>query len=192
MLFEQAGEFIVNKLRTELSAHFTYHNVNHTLDVYSAAERIALQEGIAPQQMKLLLTAAWYHDSGFLIRTDEHEEESCRIAIDSLTDFEYSTDEIDTLCALIRATKVPQLPQNHLEQILADADLDYLGREDFWPISDKLYQELLAVGTVSNKQEWNLIQVKFLENHHFFTQTAINSRQAQKDINLAAIKAQIK
>ncbi|MES2278096.1 MAG: HD domain-containing protein [Bacteroidota bacterium] len=191
MQFEQAGDFILNKLRNQLPAHFTYHQVNHTLDVYRAAERLALQENIGPEQMQLLLTAAWYHDTGFLVGPEGHEEESCRIATETLPGFGYSADEIVTICGLIRATRIPQTPHNHLEQILADADLDYLGRLDFDEIGNKLYNELLFTGKVSNKREWDFAQVKFMENHHYFTQTAINARQVQKDINLAKIKAQI-
>jgi len=191
MLFEQAGEYIMNKLASDLPAHFTYHQVNHTLDVYQAAERIGTNEGIGGHDMQLLLTAAWYHDTGFFVGPEGHEEESCRIATDVLPGFEYTENEIDTICGLIRATRIPQSPSNHLEQILADADLDYLGRDDFATISDKLYRELAFAGKVDNPLEWNFAQVKFMENHHYFTQTAINSRQAQKDINLAQIKAQI-
>ncbi len=191
MLFEKAGEFIIDKLRTELPTHFTYHSVNHTLDVYNAAERIGLREGIGHGEMQLLLTAAWFHDSGFLFGPEEHEEQSCRIARETLPGFGYTENEIYTVCELICATKVPQLPHNHLEQILADADLDYLGRDDFWIISDTLYQELLFAGKINNKTEWDFVQVKFMEQHHFFTKTSINSRQVQKDINLAQIKLQI-
>jgi uncharacterized membrane-anchored protein YitT (DUF2179 family)/predicted metal-dependent HD superfamily phosphohydrolase len=191
MLFEQAGEFILNRLQQELPAHFTYHHTDHILDVYRAAERIGRQEGITDTQMKWLLTAAWYHDTGFLVGPDGHEEESCRIAKETLPQFEYSDDDIEVICGLIRATRMPQSPRNHLEQILCDADLDYLGRDDFFPISDKLYKELALAGKIGHKQEWDMAQVKFMENHHYFTQTAINTRQAQKEINLAKIKLQL-
>ena len=43
----------------------------------------------------------------------------------------------DLFSQLILATKVPQKPKNKLEKIICDADLDYLGREDFDNISDK-------------------------------------------------------
>jgi len=191
MLFEPAQAFIFNKLQAELPAHLTYHNASHTLDVYNAAERIGVQERIDQEDMRLLLTAACYHDSGFLIAAEEHEEHSCNIARETLPGFDYTQQQLDIIFGLIRATRVPQLPNNHLEQILADADLDYLGRNDFWPISDKLYEELLFTGKINNKQEWNPVQLRFMEAHHFFTQTAIQTRQKQKELNLASIKLQI-
>src|SRR5476651_1180656 len=142
MLFEKAGEYIMNKLASNLPAHISYNKVNNTLDVYPAAERIGTNEAIGGHNMQLLLTAAMYHDTGFFVGPDGHEEESCRIAKAVLPGFEYTESEIDTICGLIRATRIPQSPRNHLEQILADADLDYLGRDDFAAISDKLYREL--------------------------------------------------
>jgi uncharacterized membrane-anchored protein YitT (DUF2179 family)/predicted metal-dependent HD superfamily phosphohydrolase len=192
MLFEQAGEFIINKLRNQLPPHFAYHNLEHTLDVFSAAERLGAQEGVDGARLKLLLTAAWYHDSGFLEVAEGHEEHSCRIARQYLPGFEYADAEIETICGMIMATRMPQTPKTDMEQLLADADLDYLGREDFFEISSKLYAELAFAGKVANKHEWDFAQVKFMESHHYFTQTAIKARQAQKEINLAKIKAQIK
>ncbi|MCY1378022.1 hypothetical protein D3C87_1448270 [compost metagenome] len=89
---------------------------------------------------------------------------------------------------MIMATRIPQMPQNLLEEILADADLDYLGRDDFFTIGDRLYEELSVFGMVSNEWDWNVLQVKFLEAHHYFTDTAIRLRKQKKEENLQKIK----
>jgi len=191
MQFEQAGEFILNKLHHELPAHLNYHNIEHTLDVYHAAEYIGKQENITGDDMKLLLTAAWYHDAGFLIRTIGHEEESCRIAREALPGYDYSRHEIEQVCGMIMATRLPQMPKNHLEQILADADLDYLGRDDFFTINHKLFAELSHLGGISNDIDWYRENVDFMENHHYFTQTSVKLRKAQKEANLKQIKSKI-
>lgn len=192
MRFKQAGKYIIGKLSRELPPHLSYHSVEHTQDVYTAAEAIGRQEGIGPHQMKLLLTAAWYHDAGFLNGAKEHEEESCRIAEETLPGFGYTAADIETICGLIRATKIPQSPQNHLEEILADADLDYLGRDDFFTIGEKLFNELSVLGIIHSDEEWNRLQVRFLENHHYFTRSAINSRQETKEQHLQQVKDKLK
>lgn len=192
MQFEKACEFILNKLKNELPQHLTYHTVDHTLDVCRAAERIGLQENITAAQMKLLLTAAYYHDCGYLTTTAGHEEESCRVAEEFLPGFGYDSEAIAEICGMIRATRLPQSPQTLAEQILADADLDYLGRDDFFSISDQLFLEFVALGLVTDKNEWNKMQIKFFENHRYFTATAINLRQAHKEQNQQQIKAAIK
>ena len=187
MLLEQAGEFILNKIGNELPGNYYYHNADHTRDVHAATESIAIAEGIKGEELTLLLTAAYYHDSGYLRTLNEHEAESCRIAIEYLPGFGYSPEQIEKICGMIKATRIPQTPHNKLEEILADADLDYLGRDDFFDIGDKFYHER----GLSDRDAWNAIQVKFLEEHHYFTQTALNLRNAKKQENLAKVKALI-
>jgi hypothetical protein len=92
---------------------------------------------------------------------------------------------------MIMATKIPQTPNNHLEQILADADLDYLGRDDFFTIGNKLYDELAMFGIITNERDWNLLQERFLESHNYHTATAISSRNAKKQQNLDIIKSKL-
>lgn len=191
MQFKRAGTYILKKLSRELPAHLSYHSVEHINDVFKAAQRIGTMEGIGRHEMKLLLTAAWYHDAGFLKGAKDHEEESCRIASEVLPPFGYTPVEIDRICGLIMATKIPQAPTNLLEQILADADLDYLGRDDFFTIGNQLFAELSVFGIIQTEEEWNRLQVRFLEGHHYFTQTAIKTRQSQKEKHLERVKAKL-
>ncbi|MES2108644.1 MAG: HD domain-containing protein [Bacteroidota bacterium] len=191
MRLDDAAEFIITKLNNELPGNLVYHNTTHTLDVVASARRLGEAEDISPADMDLLLTAAYYHDSGFLVKMAGHEEESCRIAHQALPGFSYSSDEIEKICGMIMATRLPQLPQNHLEQILADADLDDLGRDDFFTIGDKLFLENSFFGLKNDPHEWRCKQLDFMEKHHYFTKSAINLRQAKKDANLERIKAQV-
>lgn len=180
---------VINKLENGLSPNLTYHNVAHTLDVLNQAIIIANKEGILDEEDLLLLkVSALYHDVGFLHSYSGHEEVSCSIATEELKEFGFSDQMIQKVSGMIRATKVPQLPQNKLEEIICDSDLDYLGRNDFWTIGEGLYKEFLDQKFVSNYRDWNLLQVKFLESHHYFTKTSKSCRQQQKQIHLNAIK----
>lgn len=191
MQFEQAGDFIINKLRKDLPAKLTYHNIEHTCDVYLAAEKLAKQENIPASDQVLLLTAALYHDCGFLVRVEQHEEESCRIAKAHLPLFGYNDEDIDTICNMIMATRMPQSPVTLPERILADADLDYLGRDDFFKVGDRLFTELAYAGALGSKHEWDQLQLEFMEKHSYFTKSAINLRQVKKEANIDRIKAQL-
>ncbi|HVW96000.1 MAG TPA: HD domain-containing protein [Mucilaginibacter sp.] len=190
MQLEQAGTYILHRLETELPPALHYHNAAHTRNVYKAAKQLGEAEGITGDELTMLLTAAYYHDCGFLVKVKGHEEESCRIARDILPGFGYNTTETDRICGMIMATRLPQSPQNHLEEILADADLDYLGREDFFIVGDKLFAENLLAGTIKNREEWDCAQVAFITNHRYFTKSAINLREAKKEANLERVKAQ--
>jgi uncharacterized protein len=191
MQYEQAKEIILKKLENELPQHLSYHSVAHVKDVCNAASEIAASEGITGEDLTLLMTAALFHDSGFLFGAAEHEKKSCEIAKQYLPGLGYTDGQIERICGMIMATKIPQTPHNHLEEILADADLDYLGRDDFFTIGERLYEELAMFGIINNKDDWNRLQVRFLENHHFFTRTAIQSRKAKKEAHLTFIKSQL-
>jgi predicted metal-dependent HD superfamily phosphohydrolase len=191
MQFNEAKKFILNKLKKELPKHLSYHSVGHIKDVYEACKMLAKEEGVKKEELTLLLTAALFHDSGFLINQKEHESRSCDLAKQYLPGFGFSELQIQRICGMIMATRIPQSPINLLEEILADADLDYLGRDDFFIIGNKLFEELSIYGILNTEEEWNNLQVKFLEKHHYFTKTAIRLRQAQKDEHLSAIKSKL-
>jgi uncharacterized protein len=185
-------QLILNKLKNELPANLYYHSIDHTLDVYNSAVSIAKEEGISDSDLKLLLVAAIYHDAGYLIQNKDHEQLSCEIARQYLPQFHYSKEEIDLICGIIMATKIPHSPKSHLEEIICDADLNYLGRTDFFSIGENLYKEMLAFGYIKNREEWNKIQAAFLQKHHYFTRTAIQQNYLQKEKNLAIVQSKIK
>lgn len=186
-------ERVTEKLEKGLSPTLTYHNVAHTLDVLKHVIVIAAKEGITDEkEMFLLKVSALYHDVGFLNIYSGHEDVSCLIAAEELKGFSFNNEMIGEVCGMIRATKVPQKPQNKLEEILCDADLDYLGRPDFWIIGEGLYKEFLDQKIVSNFYEWNQLQVRFLEDHHYFTASSIECRQQQKQMHLESIKSKLR
>jgi len=191
MRFEAAVKDILDQLARQLPAQLTYHSIHHIKDVYCTAEAIARKEGLTDNEIQLLLTAASYHDAGFLKAAQGHEGESCRMAKAALPEYGYNNDDIEQICGIIMATRIPQTPHNLLQEILADADLDYLGRDDFFSIGNQLYNELKIAGTISTEQEWNQMQVKFMEAHRYFTATSKRQRNAKKEANLALVKAKI-
>ncbi|TDO22475.1 HD domain-containing protein [Pedobacter duraquae] len=181
------GKFILKKLQKELPRHLLYHDLGHTLDVYQCAASIARAEHVDGKALKLLLIAALYHDSGYLKHRKDHEEQSCIIAADALRTFGYSEEDIAEVCRLIMATRIPQQPRSLAEQILCDADLDYLGREDFAANGKKLYEEMHAEGLIDNEDTWDQMQIDFLKQHHYFTATSISRRNATKELNINAL-----
>lgn len=189
MNYHAAKAFILDKLERELSPRLTYHGLHHTLDVLQATEDLGQREGILPYHLMLLKTAALFHDSGFTISNQNHESMGCQIAQEILPNFGYLPEDIGPICGMIMATKIPQNPQNHLENILCDADLDYLGREDFYAIGNTLFEELKAYNILNTTEAWNRLQVSFLEKHTFFTLTNQHRRNPRKGRYLAELKA---
>ncbi|MCX6267269.1 MAG: HD domain-containing protein [Bacteroidetes bacterium] len=167
----------------------TYHCVAHTLDVVEATRWLADSEKIESHDKILLLTASSYHDAGMLVQYIDHESASVSIARQMLPGFGFSKPDIDEIARLIMVTKLPQRASNHHEQIICDADLDYLGRDEFLVNSFKLRLEW-QVNNIRNTtlQEWFNIQVNFLTDHQYFTRSAMQHRNEKKIKHLEEIK----
>ncbi|MCQ2249887.1 MAG: HD domain-containing protein [Bacteroidales bacterium] len=186
--FTDLEEVVLDKLEKELPKFVHYHNYKHTIDVVNQAELIGLGEGVDDESLLLLKTAALFHDVGLTISFENHEFLGTQIAREYLPKWKYTPEQIDKICSLIMATKLPPNPQNLLEKVMCDADLDYLGRSDFIPISNALYEELIDQGKQIDINTWNKNQVKFLTNHQYFTNTALRLREVGKEYQIERLK----
>ena len=187
--FTDLQEMILDKLERELPEYLYYHNYKHTIDVVNQAELIGYGEGVDDEAILLLMTAALFHDAGHTIGYDNHEYFGTEIAREWLPKFKYTQKQIDEICDIIMATKLPPNPKTLLQTIICDSDLDYLGRSDFIPVSNTLYEELKAQNKMASLNAWNKIQVKFLSVHHFFTKTANSLREVNKQAQIERIKS---
>jgi len=185
---QQAKAYILAKLKNELPPDRTYHSFEHTLDVYASAISIAEAEGLSGEELELLKTAALYHDAGFLLQGQDHEEAGCRMVRELLPGFGYSAVQVERICAMIMATRIPQAPADQASKILCDADLDYLGRDDFEAIGELLFEEMKAYGMLRTEVEWNNLQVRFLDQHGYFTATNMQLREPGKQAHLARLR----
>ena len=170
-----------------LSQELTYHNIDHTLDVVWHCERIAIDEAIEEKDRYLLNIAALYHDTGFLEIYTGHELKSCDFFLMDAGQFNLSETDISTITDLIMSTRVPQKPLTLLQKIICDADLDYLGRDDFDRIGEKLKQEFIQYGFVDNEAEWKKLQITFLDNHQYHTNSSRCLREPVKRENYKSL-----
>ena len=174
-------DHVVSMLDKELPSILSYHNVDHTLDVTSQCLAIAKEEGIEDEHLLMTLqVAALYHDTGFIHIYHGHEKKGCEIAREQLPLFNINEQVIVDVCGLIMATKVPQLPNTYLQSIICDADLDYLGREDFFERGDNLRRELLEYKLINSNHDWEERQLDFLQSHSYFTKTSFKKRNPVK------------
>lgn len=189
MNFEGAKQFILNKLQRELDPRLTYHSVSHTLDVLDSAIRIAALEDVSGRELELIKVACVYHDSGMLRQYSGHEEASVAIADEVLPQYGYMPGDLSVIKNMIMATRIPQKAMSITEKIICDADLDYLGRPDFFMIAHQLkYEWDMLEFKPTTLEEWYRIQIDFLTNHTYFTPSALALREEYKQRNLAEIK----
>lgn len=182
---------ILQHLKENLSEYLFYHSPEHTERVINAAIHIAKNENVSEKELLLIKIAALFHDTGFLNTYDLHEEESCRIAVEELKPYHLSQTEMDAICSMIMATKIPQIITNTFDAILADADLEYLGTDDFDAISHLLFRELQHKNPKLNLNDWNRIQIHFFENHHYHTSFAKSNLESKKQAHLEKLRNSI-
>lgn len=186
--FTDIQELILDKLEKELPSYLFYHNVKHTVDVVTEVELIGCCEGCSDEELLYLKLAGLFHDVGHTVTYQGHEKASAEIARQMLPKYNYSPEQIEQICSIILATELPPRPQNLLQEIICDSDLDYLGRSDFVPVSNTLYDELKAQNKVGSLNSWNKTQVKFISGHQYFTNTAKRLREVNKQSQIERLQ----
>jgi predicted metal-dependent HD superfamily phosphohydrolase len=189
MDFLGAKNYIVNRLQKELSPNLYFHSLDHSMDVLRSACHLNCMEEVYEPESALIETAAIYHDAGMIVTYLEHEAASAKMAREILPKFHYSPQEIEIVESLIMVTTTPQSAHTMLEKVICDADLDALGREDFFITSFQLQLEWKLYGIMnSTLAEWIRFEIDFMEKHSYFTFSAIKLREVQKQKNIQACK----
>lgn len=186
--FTDIQEIILDKLERDLPDFLHYHNVKHTVDVVTEVEPIGWAEGCSDEDILLLKIAGLFHDAGHTVSYDNHEYQGTLLARQMLPAFGYTDEQIERICMIIMSTMLPPKPTNLLEEIICDSDLDYLGRSDFIPVSNTLFEELKAQNKITKLNDWNKLQVKFISGHQYFTATARRLREVNKQLQIERIQ----
>ncbi len=188
--FNEQYPRVTEVLSSQLNPHYYYHNLRHTLDVIENTQIIGKAEGLEPIDLWVLKIAALFHDTGFLDQRKHHEIAGVEF-FKKQVDFKLDNNLIEKISNCILATQMPQNPKNLLECVICDADLDYLGRNDFEEIGLDLFQELKYCNEIATETEWDEMQVKFLQNHIFHTHYSKTNREPIKQQHLSKLKLKL-
>jgi len=180
-------EFVIDMLNNNLPLFYYYHNYEHTLYVTEKAVEIGQAENCTEEEIKLLKAAALWHDAGYINSYEGHEAAGCVLARQYLPEYGYLPGDIDTICGMIMATGIPQTPKNKLEEIIADADLEYLGTTGAGSKADLFFKELHVLDPLLTKEEWDRKQVSFLQTHRYFTGYCRETREHLKQTYLQSL-----
>ena len=192
-IINKAHQYVQNIFNEHAPPENVYHNLIHTIEVVAAVKEIAAADGVGDDDLELLIIAAWFHDAGYIKACKGHEEVSIEYVKEFLNTINYPADKTVKIISLIEATKMPQNPKNHLEEILCDADLHHLGTKSFEEKSDLFRLEIEKRGDgICTDQEWLEISERFFKNHIFFTSYAKEKFGIQKNINFIKIEKQLK
>ena len=184
-------EKIFDDLSNILDENYSYHNLDHTKRVISAAVDIGSNYDLSEKDWRCLLTACLLHDYGFIESHVEHEKISAKLSSQILPKYGFSETDIQIINSLIIVTKLEEKPKNLLESIIRDSDLEYLGSEDFIKISPLLKKEWINCKVVKSDSEFYKIQYDFILNHSFYTDFMIKNSINQKKVNIDYAKSMI-
>jgi predicted metal-dependent HD superfamily phosphohydrolase len=192
-LVKQAQKYVMGLLQEKLPAHVVYHNAAHTKEVAEAALEIGEAEGLSEEDLEMVVLAALFHDTGHTVDAQAHEEHSKAIAGAFLHERGFPIDKIEQVQSVIDATKMPQSPQNVLQQVMCDADLRHLASKDFEPKSELLRQEWKAEhGRVYTDEEWIAQNIAFLRSHSYFTAYGQSVLESEKQLIIKSQKKALK
>jgi predicted metal-dependent HD superfamily phosphohydrolase len=182
-------EYIRALFKDELPGGIKYHDANHTLHptrgVVAVANRIAIAENISAHDKELLIAAAYFHDTGYIREYDKNEPIAARMAGRILKLIGYQPDEIKKIQKMILATDLEREPESLIEKILCDADLDHLGREDFFELDAKIRQGRRARGIdVSDDAKWYKGTLGIIKKHRYYTESQKQKREKKKQENI--------
>ena len=183
--FKELERFVYSYLEKHLPENNYYHNIRHVKEVVRTAEYIGKKEGLNKEELLLLKTAALLHDIGHIHTRKGHEEKSVEMAEKILQEYGYERWEIERIKEAILATRIPQEPRSRIAEILCDADVINIGTDSFFESSELIR---LEEGREMNR-EWLQGLLSFLENHHFFTDTAKKEFLKKKKENMERVLA---
>ncbi|MGX5853136.1 Pycsar system effector family protein [Dyadobacter jiangsuensis] len=178
---------------TKALAQLSYHNLVHTESVVGNAVKIANHYRLEDKETFIVVTAAWFHDTGY--STGEaagHEKRGAAMAAEFLRSEEVEEEVIAEVEGCILATVWPQKPANFLQQVVCDADLYHLGTPEFGDWNKLVRKEAeQRLGRKIDKAEWRKSTIKLLENHEYQTDYCRDLLDKQKKKNLEKLKQKL-
>ena len=187
-LLREVEKYVIDLLNENLDTNFVYHNIAHTQRVLEKVLELSAQENLTEKEQQTLILAAWFHDTGYTVNADNHEEESVRIATDFLIKQKVEKDVIEEVTSLIISTKMGEKPTNILEKLLKDADCSHVGSKNYSDFNELLRREWeLVKNEVYSDIEWDSTNLDFLTKHRFYSNGAARLWEKQKSKNVAQL-----
>ncbi len=187
-LIQETEQFVIDSLSEKLDKNFVYHNIAHTQRVVEKSLELIEGESFSEEQQQILTLAAWFHDVGYTVNSENHEEESIKIATDFLKTKEVEEGIIDEVSKLIASTQMGAKPQTELEKVLRDADCSHVGSKNYTDFNELLRKERELVCEKKIKTvEWDDSNLDFLTKHRFYTSKASKLWEKQKSKNIAQL-----
>ena len=177
----------LHRISDKMPVKNCYHTFEHTAEVISYARLFAQADNRSDREVLLITYAATFHDIGYLLEPDNHEELGSELASALLLDQgSFSTYECDLVKQMILDTRV-RTPHgwcfgnisNELSAYLCDADVSNFGRTTFLQKAELVRSEL----GLELRQEYYHGLLEMLDAHSWHSNYAKNHFEEQKKNN---------
>lgn len=193
LAYEEDIKLEAAKHLNSLPPELFYHNASHTLEhVYPEAKKLANMEGLNEDDILIIILIALYHDAGFSENYTHNETDAAQMAHDYALGSNNTVlqNAAQLIYDAILNTNMKTAPKNEYEEIIRDADLSILGKQEFLEWNNRLRLEILnhpesgIYQLALDGKKWIESQLSFLKTHQWFTQSAATLYQAQKEKNI--------
>lgn len=193
-LINKIEEYILSFFSEGQCKQYCFHNESHTISVVSAVKELAYHYNLDDEDRFVLIAAAYFHDLGYAEGgVNRHEERGAQMARHFLEKEGLGIDVIQKVERCILSTKMPQKPNDILEQIICDADLFHLGTPVFLERNKLMKQEAEKLfGSKISKAEWRASTINFLKENSYHTAYAQEKLDEGKNLNLQVLMKKAK
>jgi adenylate cyclase len=162
-------ELIIKMFDDEAPPDLYFHNSSMVKSIQT--ELLSTAESISEEEFVNLKLASLFLFTGYISDYEKPMEASFQLVEEILPKYAFEQFNIDEIKKLI-SNSFENKQESLSDNILHDAEYDYLGRVDFKKLSEKLLREELAYGKTHDSDEWLDEQRKLLIEHEFITNTA--------------------
>ena len=188
-VYKKIEEYVTGLFEQMHAPSLVFHSLEHTQNVVKHTQEISGHYQVSENDMLILYTAAWFHDTGHLFTAPaKHEEMSCEIMKKFMKDYIDDEKTIEAIEGCIMSTKMPRNPQNLLQEIICDADTYHLGTKDFKKNNKKAFEESKLRFNEVDPIKFNESTIKMFETHAFYTSYCKDLLDKRKKKNLKKLK----
>ncbi|WP_341214587.1 HD domain-containing protein [uncultured Wocania sp.] len=188
-MIEEVEKYCTQVLSVSKCKELPFHNLEHTKEVVQNVKYLCAAMDITQEDTDILIIAAWFHDTGFSVTYEGHEDESKRIAIKFLSDLNMDKRLIEQISDYIEATKMPQHPTTELAEILCDADVFHISTPNFYYRKLLLRRELETnLDMYLTDKQWHDFNLDFLKKDHFRSDYGRKVLEQGKQENIKKVK----
>ena len=180
-------EIILQKVQDEISENYYFHNLDFMNTLEDRVDAISSSEGVGEDDVLLIKSAAYLYVTGFVLDYNNPQEAACNYAKDILPGVRYSESQIKTICSLVKSVPSGGKPKNLNEGILKDAIYFYVSSTDYLKHSMNLFHELKDHQKIKTLIEWKVEQTGLISGFEYFTETARNLREVDKNEQLKKV-----